>query len=181
MRRFKPNFMFTPIFQIFNTLMISIPGVFLLWIITNPQEPLGALYVFPTYAIIGALLIAVGNLIHFITMIFTKPRVIIDGESIRYSGKRILARTVALCDIKTILFDQGSASRYSPTPCSLNLLDSLGDNIMAIDNPSFFMILHLRRKCPSASFRFNNYKWYVIFCIIFTVAAIVLGLVGGFA
>ena len=38
MKKYKSNYMFTIMFQICNMFLITFPGVFLMWLILNPNE-----------------------------------------------------------------------------------------------------------------------------------------------
>jgi regulatory protein YycH of two-component signal transduction system YycFG len=111
--------------------------------------------------------------IHFLISLFTKHKVYIDEESITIQGKKIVTQSIKIEDVCHVIFDQGTITRYGGgTPCSITLFDSDYNKSVIIENPSFFMICELQKRCKNAKFKFNNYKWYIIGCCISTAASI---------
>ena len=47
-----------------------------------------------------------------------------------------------------------------------------------ISNPSFFMVIEIIKKCKNAKVKFNNWKWYIISSILFTLFCILLCVFG---
>lgn len=179
MKKFKSNYMVTIMFQLCNIFLITFPGVFLMWLLLNPDDQQGVLYIFPTYGILILFFIVFGNVIHFITTIFTKYKVFIYENKIEIKGKKILTKSMNLSDIKHITIDQGTITKYGGgTAFSINMFNDNCSESLQINNPSFFMIIYLIKKCKNAKVKFNNYKWYIVSCILFTVFAIILCIVG---
>ena len=84
-----------------------------------------------------------------------------------------------LDDIKYITIDQGTITRYGGgTAFSINLFNGNYSDSLHINNPSFLMMLYLIKNCKNAKVKFNNHKWYIVSCILFTVFAIVLCIIG---
>ena len=171
-KRYKANYLFTIMFQLTNILITTIPCTFIIFIFGNPNNILDSLEIFPTYGVMVFVIIIFSNILHFIISIFTKHNVDIDNEKITHYGKKIITKSVRLEEVFTIRFYQGEVSKTgNNTPCSIDLFDELGNNILAIDNPSFLMIICLIKRCKNAKFKFMNYRMY----IILTLVSIVLG------
>lgn len=175
MKKYKSNYMVTIMFQLCNMFLITFPGVFIMWLLINPDDQLGVLYIFPTYGLLILFFIVFGNLIHFITALFTKHKVFIYDNKVEIKGKKIITKSMNLDDIKHIIIDQGTITKHGGgTAFSVNLINDNYSDSLQINNPSIFMILYLIKNCKNAKVKFNNYKWYIISCILFTVFAIVL-------
>ena len=179
MKKYKSNYMFTIMFQICNMFLITFPGAFLMWLIFNSNEKEGVLYIFPTYGLLILFFIVLGNVIHFIVSIFTQYKVFIDETKIEIKGKKILTKSINIEDVKYITIDQGTITKYGGgTPFSVTLFNIDYSNSLQIDNPSFLMTVNIIRSCKNAKVKFNNWKWYIVSCILFTLFAIVLCIVG---
>lgn len=66
MKKYKPNFMVTIMFQICNMFIAMFPGIAVMWMMLNPNDIKGVLYIFPTYLVLILFFIIFGNIIHFI-------------------------------------------------------------------------------------------------------------------
>ena len=175
MKKYKPNYMFTIMFQLCNLFLSFFPGFVIMWICLNPEEAASALYVIPLYIVLILCFVVLGNVFHFIICLFTKHRVYIDETSVTVKGKRIMEQTMKLEDVSLVTFDQGMITRYGGgTPCSLNLFNADRSESIRISNPSFFMILNVQKRCKRAGFKFENYKWYIFSSIVFTAFAVAL-------
>lgn len=179
MKKYKSNHMVTIMFQLCNMFLITFPGVFIMWLLLNPDDQQGVLYIFPTYGLLILFFIVFGNLIHFITALFTKHKVFIYDNKVEIKGKKIITNSMNLDDIKHIIIDQGTITKYGGgTAFSINLFNDNYSDSLQINNPSFFMILCLIKNCKNAKVKFNNYKWYIVSCILFTVFAIAICIIG---
>ena len=175
MKKYKSNYMVTTMFQFCNMFLAMFPGVFLMLLILIKDEEFNILYLFLAYAIFIVGFTIIGNIIHFIISLFTKHKVFIDDNSVTIKGDKILTQTIEFKDVILIMFDHGVITRSGRgTPCSLNIYTTDYKNSMCIENPSFFMTLHIIVKCKRVKFKFNNYKEYVIYCIIFIIIALIL-------
>lgn len=175
MKKYKANYMVTIMFRICNMILITFPGAFLMWLILNPNEKEGVLYIFPTYGVILFFCIIFGNIIHFIVSLFTKHKVFIDKTKVELKGKKLLTKAINIEEVKYILIDQGTITKYGGgSAFSVTLFNIDYTKLLQIDNPSFFMILCLIKNCKNAKVKFNNYKWYIIFCILFTIFSVIL-------
>lgn len=99
----------------------------------------------------------------------------------RLTGIDISPKTIqrALDDIKHMTIDQGTITKHGGgTAFSIILFNDNYSDSLQINNPSFFMILCLIKNCKNAKVKFNNYKWYIVSCILFTVFSIVLCITG---
>lgn len=169
MKKYKPNYMLTIMFQICNMYLSFVPGIFLFWLFANPNEAGGAWGIFPvTFAIILFFTIF-GNLIHFIISIFTKHKVFIDEDSITIKGKKILTQSMRFEEVAHVVFDQGTISKVGGgEPCSITLFKLGYVESITITNPSFFTICEIQKRVRHVKIKFNNYKWYIIWtCISF--------------
>ena len=162
MKKYKSNYMFTIMFQICSFLLSLFPGIFIMWLVANPDDAMGVLYIFPSYIVLILFFTVLGNVIHFIISLFTKHTVYIDEKTITLKGKKILTESMKTEDVGLIVFDHGMITNDTE---SLN-----------INNPSFFMILKIKKQCKKAKFKFNNWKWYIVWCMIFTAFNTVLSL-----
>lgn len=173
MKKYKSNYLFTLMFQLYNMYLSFLPGICLMWIALNPNEIEGLIYIFPMYLVLTLFFLIFGNVIHFLISLFTKHKVYIDEESITIQGKKIVTQSMKFKDVKNVVFDHGTIGKVSSTPCSITLFDHYYySNSLVIENPSFFMICELQKRCKNAKFKFNNYKWYIIWCCISTAASI---------
>ena len=164
MKKYKFNYLFTVMFQLCSLLISFFPGLFLMWLLLNPSEGKGVLYIFPLYIVLILLYTVLGNAIHLLISIFTDYHVYIDEKNITIQGKRILTQSMSLEDVNCVVFDQGVISKYgSGSPCSITLFDAGNNKSLAIKNPSFLLICELQKQLKHATFKFNNYKWYIIF------------------
>ena len=177
MKKYKSNYMFTIMFQICSLLLSLFPGIFITWLVTNPDDAMGVLYIFPSYIVLILFFTVLGNVIHFIISLFTKHTVCIDEKTITLKGKKILTESMKTEDIGLIVFDHGMITKYGRNiPCSITLINHDDTESLNINNPSFFMILKIKKQCKKAKFKFNNWKWYIIWCMIFTAFNTVLSL-----
>ena len=175
MKRYKSNYLFTPMFQLCNLFLSTFPGAFLMWLFLNPNEAKEVLYIFPMYIIIILFFTLLGNIIHFLISIFTKHKVFIEGDTITLKGKNIETQSMKLSDVKFVTFDQGTITKYGGgTPCSIGLYSSDYSQAVEISNPSFFMIIEINKRCRTAKFEFENRKYYIVGSILFAVFAIFL-------
>ena len=177
MKKYKSNYMFTIMFQICSFLLSLFPGIFIMWLVTNPDDAMGVLYIFPSYIVLILFFTVLGNVIHFIISLFTKHTVYIDEKTITLKGKKILTESMKTEDVGLIVFDHGRITIYGRNiPCSITLINHDDTESLNINNPSFFMILKIKKQCKKAKFKFNNWKWYVIWCMIFTAFNTILSL-----
>ena len=175
MKKYKSNYMFTIMFQICSLLLSLFPGIFITWLVTNPDDAMGVLYIFPSYIVLILFFTVLGNVIHFIISLFTKHTVYIDEKTITLKGKKILTESMKTEDIGLIVFDHGMITKYGRNiPCSITLINHDDTESLNINNPSFFMILKIKKQCKKAKFKFNNWKWYIVWCSIFTVFSAIL-------
>lgn len=110
-----------------------------------------------------------GNIAHFITCIFKKPVVFLDDEKIIYCNTT--PETVVYYDrICKILIDEGVVCRRLAycEPASITLLDSSDNSLLFIENPSFFMVLNLKKRCTHARFKKTLNK-YSLIIFLFTL------------
>ena len=178
MKKYKPNYMVTPMFQICNAFIGMGPGIAIMWVMINPEKKNDVLYVFPVYLSIILFMIIFGNIIHLIISIFKKHRVFIDNEFLIVKGKRELTQKIKLCEVKNIIIDHGAISKVGGKPFSINLFNDDYSQGINIDNPSFFMVVEILNKCKYSKVKFNNWKWYIISCLLFTVFCVILGFLG---
>ena len=177
MKKYKSNYMFTIMFQICSFLLSLFPGIFIMWLVTNPDDAMGVLYIFPSYIVLILFFTVLGNVIHFIISLFTEHKVYIDEKTITLKGKKILTESMKTEDVGLIVFDHGMITKYGRNiPCSITLINHDDTESLNINNPSFFMILKIKNQCKKAKFKFNNWKWYIIWCMIFTAFNTVLSL-----
>ncbi len=175
MKKYKPNYMFTIMFQLCSLFLSFFPGIFIMWLVLNPNEAEGVLYIFPLYIVLILFFTVLGNVIHFLISLFTKHSVHIDEKTITVQGKRILTQCMPLEDVNYVVFDQGTISKYGGgAPCSITLYDIKYDKSLTIKNPSFLLICELQKRLKHATFKFNNYKWYIIFGCGFAVLSILI-------
>ncbi len=163
MKKYKSNYLFTVMFQLCSLFISFFPGIFLMWLLINPNDSEGVLYIFPLYIVLILFFIVLGNAIHFLISLFTKYTVYIDEKTITVQGKRILTQSMTLEDVKYIVFDHGLMTKYGGgSPCSITLFDASYSKSLTINNPSFLLICELQKRLKYATFKFNNYKWYII-------------------
>ena len=174
MKKYKSNYMFTLMFYLCNMLLAFLPGLIIIGLFLEPGEPVGIGYVVLICAIFIIFLILIGNVLHFIISIFTKHNIFIEDDKLTIKGKKILTQSVMLDDVKYVVFDHGEISRSSNTPCSINLYVNNHKQGISIKNPSFLLICYLNRRCKNAKFKFNNYKWYIIWSIVVIILSIFL-------
>ena len=178
MKKYKSNYVFTFVFFFFNLSLSFFPGIFLMWIITNPDEMGSALYIFPLYGVLLVFFLIVGNAIHFLISIFTKYVVFIEDNILTVKGKKTLTKRINLSEVRAIKFSQGTVSKYSKgTPCSISLYTGFHSNSICIENPSFFLICSVIRRCKNAKFSFNNWKYYIISSGTFTFFILFMSLI----
>lgn len=175
MKKYKSNYLVTVMFQLCNIFLSLFPGVFLMSEILAKDDEFNVWFLFLMYSFFILFFIIVGNILHFIVSLFTKHKVFIDDKSITIKGDKILTQKIEFKDVILIMFDHGMITRYGRgTPCSLNIYTTDYKNSMCIENPSFFMTLHIIVKCKRVKFKFNNYKEYIIYCAIFTIITLIL-------
>lgn len=165
MKRYKLNYIFTFAFQIYNVLLSLFPGVLICWISTNGAE--GIVHIFQMYLALLLLAIVFGNTIHFLICLFTEHKVYIDEKTITLKGKKILTESMKTEDVGLIVFDPGMLKRQGGIiPCSITLINQDDTESLNINNPSFFMVLTIKKQCKKAKFKFDNWELYIIWCIV---------------
>lgn len=174
MKKYKFNYLFTLMFQLCSLFISFFPGIFLMWLLLNPNEVESVLYIFPLYIVLILFFTVLGNAIHLLISIFTDFHVYIDEKNITLQGKRILTQSMSLEDVTYIIFDHGIIDRYSGYSCSITLFDASYNKSLTINNPSFLLICELQKRLKHATFKFNNYKWYIIFGCCFAAFAILI-------
>ena len=176
MKRYKFNYAFTFTFQMYNFLLIMFPGLFIMWVSINGLE--GVVNILRMYIFLFLLAIVLGNIVHFLICLFTEHHVYIDEETITLEGEKILTESMKTEDVGLIVFDHGSLpSKYCRgIPASLTLINHDDTESLNINNPSFFMILEIKKQCKKAKFKFDNWKWYLIWCGIATATLAILSL-----
>jgi len=163
MKKYKFNYLFTVMFQLCSFLISFFPGIFLMLLLINPNEGEGVLYIFPLYIVLILFFTVLGNAIHLLISIFTDYHVYIDEKNITIQGKRILTQSMSLEDVNYIVFDHGTITKYGGgSPCSITLFDASYSKSLIINNPSFLLICNLQKRLKHATFKFNNYKYYII-------------------
>ena len=178
MKRYKPNFLFTPMFQMCSMFLTFFPGLFIMLIIYNPHNIGEALYIFPAYAGLFLFAIVLCNTIHFIICLFKKHVVFIDETMITVKGNNIAAQSMRLEEVKHVVFDQGEMTKTGHNKsCSITLYNE-SYQALVINNPSFLMICELQRRLKKAKFKFNNYKWYIIWGCASTLGCLLLAWFG---
>jgi len=162
--------MFTVMFRICNNFLAVIPGIIIAWVGLNLDEAKHAIYIlFPSCVFLILFFAILGNIIHFLISLFTKYKVYLDKDAITVTG----TGSMKLDDIRFIIFDQGDEMTYGSN-CSVQLFNADDSESLEIQNPSFFMILSLCKRCKNAKFKFKNYKYYIIICGCSIVFSIVL-------
>ena len=175
MKKYKSNYMFTLMFQLCSLFLSFFPGLFIMWLIINPNESEGVLNIFPLYIDLILFFTVLGNAIHFLISLFTSHTVFIDENTIRVEGKRILTESMSLEDVNYVVFDQGTITKYGGgSPCSITLHNTNANKSLSINNPSFLLICELQKRLKHATFKFNNYKWYIIWGSGFAVFSILI-------
>ena len=175
MKKYKSNYLFTVMFQLCSFFTSFLPGIFLILLINPTNEGEGVLYIFPLYIVLILFFTVLGNAIHFLISLFTKYTVYIDEKTITVQGKRILTQSMTLEDVKYIIFDHGHITKYGGgSPCSITLFDASYSKSLTINNPSFLLICELQKRLKHATFKFSNYKWYIIFGCGFIAFAILI-------
>ena len=174
MKKYKSNYLFTVMFQLCSFFTSFFPGIFLMLLINPPNEGEGVLYIFPLYIVLILFFTVLGNAIHFLISLFTKYTVYIDEKTITVQGKRILTQSMTLKDVKYIVFDHGCVGKCGGSPCSITLFDASYSKSLTINNPSFLLICELQKRLKHATFKFNNYKLYIIFGCGFIAFAILI-------
>lgn len=176
MKQYKSNYLFTLMFQLSNMWLMFFPGIFIM-LLLRPNGLEEVLGIFPLYLISILFFIIFGNAIHFLICLFTKHNVYIDEETITVKGRKRLTQSMELKDVKHVVFDHGVIVRTGGKPCSIALFDDSYSNYVNIENPSFLMICELKKRLKNVKFKFNNYKWYIIWCCSITAISIILCLV----
>ena len=174
MKKYKSNYMFTLMFYLCNMLLAFLPGLIIIGLFLEPVKPIGIEVVAFLRVLFIVFCTLVGNVLHFIISMFTKHHIFVDKNKLTLQDKKILAQSVMLDDVKFVVFDHGEVSRAKYTPCSINLYVNNRKQGISIKNPSFLLICYLNRRCKNAKFRFNNYKWYIIWSIVVIILSIFL-------
>ena len=168
MKKYKCNYIFTFVFRIYIYLLTLFPGLFILRIFADGAEC--TVHILRMYIFLLLFAIAVGIVIHFLISLFTEHKVYIGEETITLEGKKILPESMKKEDVGLIVFDLGMFQRYGRNiPGSLTLINRDDTESLNINHPSFFMISEIKKQCKNAKFKFHNWEWYIIWCIIFTV------------
>lgn len=168
MKKYKLNYIFTFTFRIFIYLLTLFPGLFIRWIFGDGAEH--PVNIFRMYIFLLLFAIIAGNVIHFLICLFTEHKVYIDEETITLEGKNILTESMKTEDVGLIVFDLGMFQRYGRNiPGSLTLINHDDTESLNINHPSFFMIPEIKKRCKNAQFKFHDWEWYIIWCVIFTV------------
>lgn len=169
--------MFTIMFQLCSFLLSLFPAIFIMNLTLNSNKATELLYIFPSYAALILFFAVLGNAIHFLISLFAKYTVYIDETTITTQGKRIPTQSMLLNDVNYVIFDQGTVQKYGgSTPSSIILYDIHYDKSLTITNPSFLLICELQKRLKHATFKFNNYKWYIIWSCLSAVFAIIISL-----
>ena len=175
MKKYRFNYLFTFMFQLCSLFISFFPGIFLMWLLINPNEAEGVLYIFPLYIVLILFFTVLGNAIHLLISIFTDYHVYIDEKNITIQGKRIFTQSMSLEEVNYIVFDQGTITKYGGgSPCSITLFDASYNKSLTINNPSFLLICELQKRLNCATFKFNNYKWYIILSCGFAAFSILI-------
>ena len=173
MKQYKSNYVFTYIFQQYNFLLTLLPGLFIILISTDVESTFNIFHIYILFLLVA---IVLGNIIHFLICLFTEHKVYIDEELITVKVGENLTQSIKFEDVSLVLFDHGMLLRSGIVPCSITLFTEDCDKNLNVNHPSFFLILEINKRCKKAKFKFNNYKWYIIWCCVFTVGSIVLSL-----
>lgn len=179
MKKYKPNFLVTIMFEMCSLLLTTMPGTAIMFILLNPKDIKRVLYIFPAYLAIILYFIVLGNIIHFIISLFKNHRVFIDDEFLTVKVEKELTQKIKLCEVKNITLDRGLISKVGGgRPFSINLFSDDCTQSVNIFNPSFFMVIEVIRKCKSAKIKFNGWKLYIIITISFILFCLLLGIFG---
>ena len=173
MKQYKSNYVFTYIFQHYNFLLTLLPGLFIILISTDVESTFNIFHIYILFLLVA---IVLGNIIHFLICLFTEPKVYIDEELITVKVWENLTQSIKFEDVSLVLFDHGMLLRRGIVPCSITLFTEDCDKNLNVNHPSFFLILEINKRCKKAKFKFNNYKWYIIWCCVATACSIVLSL-----
>ena len=172
MKKYKFNYVFATMFRLCFTFSALSLGMFISWLLINPNESERALYIFSVYNI-GLILFC--TVIHLLISIFTDYHVFIDENNITVRGKRILTQSILLEDVKYVVFDLGDDRRFrSRSPCSITLFDTSHSKSLTINNPSFLLICELKKRLKHATFKFKNYICHIIIGCNFVAFAILI-------
>lgn len=166
MKKYKSNYVFTTMFQLCNIFLSGFPGIFIVALCFEPQA---AIYT-PLFGCgIVCFFVVIGNILHFIISVFTKPIVYIDEHTISVKSKNAFTQCMAFEDVAYVEFDEGVISKFSNDhPASIRLFNKDYSQSLIIGNPSFFMIVEINKRCRKANFKFKNYKWHIVLCSLFT-------------
>ena len=169
MKKYKHNYMFTPMFNLCNIFLSCVPMIAIMILSLNIESakylPLFVIFMIGFFIILG-------NVVHFIICIFSKHTVFIEDNTLTHKSKKILTQSINLDEVSFVIFDQGIMGKVSSTPCSLTLYNSDYTKKVHIKNPSFFLIVEINKRCKKAKFKFNNYKYWII--------SLCISIVGGF-
>ena len=159
MKKYKHNYMFTPMFNLCNIFLSCVPMIAIM-ILSLDIESAKYLPLFVLFMI--GFFIVLGNVVHFIICIFSKHTVFIEDNTLTHKSKKILTQSINLDEVSFVIFDQGIMGKVSSTPCSLTLYNNDYTKRVYIKNPSFFLIVEINKRCKNAKFKFNNYKHWII-------------------
>lgn len=175
MKRYKSNYLFTISFSLCNIFLSLIPGLAIMLIALNPDEPEGPVYLLLLFAIMIMGFLVFGNALHFLICLFTNYTVAIDKDTISVKEKNKLPQSMKLEDIRYVVFDEGTVTKYGGgTPAAIILYNEGCKESVEISNPSFLMICQLQKRLRNASYEFRNYKRYIISCCVFAAGIILM-------
>ena len=174
MKKYKNNFVFSPIFQLCNFLLAASAGfiVPILWL--RPKE---WYWLFVAWAVIILLFVVVGNVIHYLLSVSSPYTSFVDDNALTVKyNENDKGKVINFSDVKFVTFDCGAIPlRGSPgRACSIILSKEKGKSSLTINNPSFLLITQIIKRCKLARFRFNNYKWYLFWCGFSVVCSVIV-------
>ncbi|MBR5121234.1 MAG: hypothetical protein IKU89_01655, partial [Oscillospiraceae bacterium] len=92
MKKYKSNYVFTIMFQVCNIFLSGFPGLFIVVLLFKPQA---AIYI-PLFGCgVVCFFVVIGNILHFIISMFTKPSVYIDEHTISVKSKKAYTQCMA--------------------------------------------------------------------------------------
>ena len=171
MKKYKHNYMISPMVNLTNVLLMVFPGIFIYILIVDPKKIVQS----TGFLLMLIYFDVVFTIIHLIVSIFTKHMVFIDDKSITINHKKQPPQSIKIDDVCMICFELGG--KYSPCKLTLHKANEKPTESVIIKNPSLFMFLEIKKRCKNATFKFKNWK-FSIFLLCFSIVAF---LVAGFS
>ena len=170
MKKYKHNYMISPMVNLTNLLLMVFPGIFIFILMVDPEKIVQS----TGFLLMVVLFDVVFMIIHLIVSIFTKHMVFIDDNSITINHKKQASHSIKIDDVCTICFKLGG--RHSPCELTLHKTNEKPTESVIIANPSLFMFLEIKKRCKNATFKLKNWKFYIFLLCLSIVAFLVAGL-----